>query len=269
MGQPKADICITVDVTNPGQYFACCGLLELADRLWDGAEGWFCGDGSNEFRVRTGGELDELVHHLTEVELVQLDSDDKTASRIQLAGEPFRDLRLDWWHDSWAGGKEVKVWAGTMESVRIARAMQHAMRDPRFSEPDLLNVGVVAFDPDDPSKKVEPYYFDARRAPNAHSRDVGFSPNDLGITTTAYPAVELLCLVGLQRCRPVGTEQPRVFDYFTWQEPIAPCLLPGVVSGTVRLLGGERYRFENWYRTGQRKHKAFRTAILVPMRDRS
>jgi CRISPR-associated protein Csx14 len=27
--------------TNPGQFFACCGLLELADRLWNGAEGSF------------------------------------------------------------------------------------------------------------------------------------------------------------------------------------------------------------------------------------
>ena len=27
---------IAVDPTNPGQFFACCGLLELADRLWSG-----------------------------------------------------------------------------------------------------------------------------------------------------------------------------------------------------------------------------------------
>jgi hypothetical protein len=32
---------VAVDPTNPGQFFACCGLLELADRLWPGAEGWF------------------------------------------------------------------------------------------------------------------------------------------------------------------------------------------------------------------------------------
>ena len=32
---------VNVDPTNPGQFFACCGLLELADRLWPGAEGWF------------------------------------------------------------------------------------------------------------------------------------------------------------------------------------------------------------------------------------
>src|SRR5437773_11624901 len=42
---------------------------------------------------------------------------------------------------------------------------------------------------DESGKKVEPFYFDARRAINAHSRDVGFSPNDLQLTTTAFPAV--------------------------------------------------------------------------------
>jgi len=33
---PPPSITVTVDVTNPGQFFACCGLLELADRLWPG-----------------------------------------------------------------------------------------------------------------------------------------------------------------------------------------------------------------------------------------
>ena len=29
----NANIPIPVDLTSPGQFFACCGLLELADRL--------------------------------------------------------------------------------------------------------------------------------------------------------------------------------------------------------------------------------------------
>ncbi len=37
-------ISIRIDPTNPGQFFACCGLLELADRLWASAEGWFEND---------------------------------------------------------------------------------------------------------------------------------------------------------------------------------------------------------------------------------
>lgn len=40
---------ISVTLTNPGHFFACCGALELADRLWGGAEGWF---GPRRFHVR-------------------------------------------------------------------------------------------------------------------------------------------------------------------------------------------------------------------------
>jgi CRISPR-associated protein Csb3 len=148
-----------------------------------------------------------------------------------------------------------------MESVRIARAMQLSMRNERFRSRDLLNVGLIAYDPGSPENKVEPYYFDARRGPNAHSRDVGFSPNDLKMTTTAFPAVELLCLVGLQRCLPANTKQPRIFDYYMWPTPLMPELLPPVVTGAISLPGACGYRFENWYRTGQKKHKAFRSAI--------
>ncbi|MEX0641970.1 MAG: hypothetical protein WD468_04680 [Pirellulales bacterium] len=259
MNNPEPTIRINVDATNPGQFFACCGLLELADRLWPGAEGWFQ---EQSFSIRTNGDLTTLIQTVTESELFQLDPENNTSSPIEIRS-PFRTLRLDWWHDDQSGGKELKVWAGTMESVRIARAMQQALREKCFSSPDLLNVGQIVYDPDSPEKKVEPFYFDARRGPNAHSRDVGFSPNDLHLTTTAFPAVEFLCLVGLQRCLPVKIKH-RVYDYFTWKQPISPELVRPVVAGEVPLSGVNRYRFENWYRTGQKKHKAFRSAISIP-----
>ncbi len=41
MSAPPANIAIPLDLANPGQFFACCGLLELADRLWSGTEGRF------------------------------------------------------------------------------------------------------------------------------------------------------------------------------------------------------------------------------------
>jgi len=41
MTEHTPNIAIPVDLTNPGHFFACCGLLELADRLWPGAEGLF------------------------------------------------------------------------------------------------------------------------------------------------------------------------------------------------------------------------------------
>src|SRR5688572_21502685 len=44
MSNKGPNIQIPVDLTNPGQFFACCALLELADRLRPGAEGWFTGE---------------------------------------------------------------------------------------------------------------------------------------------------------------------------------------------------------------------------------
>lgn len=259
MTNPEPTIRVNVTPTNPGQFFACCGLLELADRLWPGAEGWF---ESEEFRISCGGTLEELIHGIASAELTLIDSGDIYSGRVQI-GSPFRLLCCDWWHE--LGGrpavKDLKVWAGTMESFGIARAMQRSLIDGRFHGAGLLDVGMVVADVANPKNKKEPYYFDARRAPNAHSRDVGFSPNDLSMTTTAYPAVEFLCLVGLQRCQPARTSEPRVYDYFTWSEPLTPALLPAAVAGFLKHLGSRGYRFENWFRTGQRKHKAFRSAI--------
>ncbi|MCI0700791.1 MAG: hypothetical protein L0241_06895 [Planctomycetia bacterium] len=250
---------VNVDPTNPGQFFACCGLLELADRLWPGAEGWFCND-DPVFSVACTGTLAELVCELTATPVVLLDEDDIYSGRIELSGR-FGALRLDWWHDLGARAdiRDLKVWAGTMESYGIARAMQHTLQYPEFQTAELLYAGRIAYTPD--GDKKEPYYFDARRGPNAHSRDVGFSPNDLSMTTTAFPAVELLCLIGLQRCAPAKTAELRIYDYFTWSAPLAPALLPAAVSGLLLHIGSRGYRFENWFRTGQRKHKAFRSAI--------
>lgn len=254
---------VTVDPTNPGQFFACCGLLELAGRLWPGVEGWF-EDSDLGFNLAGTKSLAELVRAIADADLSLLDADDIYSGRVKFAvGE--QALVLDWWHE--LGGrkdaKDLKVWAGTMESYGIARAMQQAMRRNQFHSPALFNVGMVVTGSD--GKKKEPFYFDARRALNAHSRDVGFSANDLGLTTTAYPAVEFLCLVGLQRCLPKRIGDARIYDYFTWSKPLVPTLLPAAVPGLLSSAGARGYRFENWFRTGQRKHKAFRPAnSLIP-----
>lgn len=260
MSHPEPAIRVNVDVTNPGQFFACCGLLELADRLWPGAEGWF---EEVEFCVACEGTLKSLVLAIAQAAMIPLDQDNKTSTRI-LIGDPFNELQLLWWQEELSGnrdGRELKVWAGSMESFGIANAMRKALLNEQFHTPDLFNEGMVVPDPDAPGKKKEPFYFDTRRAPNSHSRDVGFSPNDLSLTTLAHPAVELLCLIGLQRGLPAKTPQPRIYDYFTWPVPITPVLVGAVASGQLRFPESRGYRFENWYRTGQKKHKAFRSSV--------
>jgi len=256
MTTPAPSFRIRVDVTNPGQFFASCGLLDLASRLTPEAVGWF---ERNLFCVSQGEKLPELLAAITGVVLEQLDPDDATASPIKIPS-PF-NVRLDWWKTNDRAVSDLKVWAGTMESFRIARAMQNAMRASDFASENLMNIGVVAYDPDDSKKKVEPFYFDARRGPNAHSRDVGFAPNDLGVTTIASPSVEFLCLVGLQRTKPVPVpKMPRVFDYHVWTRPLPATLMPAAAAGILPDSATNGYRFESWFRTGQRKHKAFLSA---------
>ncbi|MBL8810484.1 MAG: hypothetical protein JNM43_09940 [Planctomycetaceae bacterium] len=262
MNNPTPSFSVKVDPTNPGQFFACCGLLELADRLWPGTEGWF-DENARQFHLWCGEHtLTELVDAIAKAKLVHVDSADPYSSPIRV-GAPFRELDIDWWLLDQTGARDLKVWAGTMESYGIARAMQHAIRDPKFLSADLLQIGMVVTNPDDPSKKKEPFYFDARRSPNAHSLDVGFSANDLGLTSTAHPAVELLCLIGIQVARPSFTSQKRIYDYSLWSVPLTANLLLAASTGAIELPGAQTHRFENWFRTGQKKHKAFRSAVPI------
>ena len=251
MTHSDPNMTIDVNVTNPGQFFACCGLLELSDRLWPGAEGWFA---NNQFCIHAEGTLPEVWGAIVKAELDALDSDDEMASPMWL-GDPF-DLLLDWWKDENAGGRKLKVWAGSMRGVRIAQAMKTAITHAAKQEKPL-DYAAVVYDPGNPKKKVEPFYFDGRRGCNAQPIDIGFSPDSLKMTSAAYPAVEFLCLVGLQRFRPYPTNHRRVFSYWSWGTPLSPCLAAAMASGITTLTSGIKYRFENGFRTDQKKHKAF------------
>jgi hypothetical protein len=260
----ESTVRVRVDPTNPGQFFACCGLLELADRLWGGVEGWFSTGG---FSLRplagvvVGSGLRELVRAIGQAPLRQVDLDDDFSSAVEMT-DPF-DLRLDWWKDDRAGGDRLKVWAGSMRSVRIARAMQSVLQRAELQNEALLDHATVVYDTLEPDKKVEPFYFDARRGSNARPMDVGFSPDSLQMTSAAYPAVEFLCLVGLQRFRPSPTGTPRVFDYYAWRSPLAACIAPLAVCGMLSRVDNQGFRFENAFRTDQRKHKAFTAATQI------
>jgi CRISPR-associated protein Csb3 len=265
---------IHVDPTNPGQFFACCGLLELADRLWRFAEGWF---ENGAFHIRTedaSASLSKLLESARSIRLSEHDGasadqdEDKEEEDLEdetgsLAIVSPISIRLDWWED-----KSIKPWAGSMKANKIFLAMCHAI-DPLCADP--FDQGGVVFDPQlSPSpgkkqgakaKKREPFYFDARRGASAWSIDVGFSTDALKISTTAHPVVEALCFTGLQRCRPKPTETRRVFDYYAWRTPLPISIVPAAVSG---LIGdGDRYRFTIPFRTDKEMHKAFMPATPI------
>jgi CRISPR-associated endonuclease/helicase Cas3 len=252
---PTPTASLAVNPTNPGHYFACCGLFELSTRpgLFTEAVAWFERTNTGfRFHLANTSPLTELLEKITAAEISALDPSDATASPITV-GDPF-DLRLDWWKTASADTSALKVWAGTMEAPRIARAMQKAIH-LEDKERMLYNLR-IAYAPEDPTKKVEPFYFDANRGPNSDARDVGFSTNDLGLETLAAPAAEFLTLVGLQRAIPEPSGE-RLYVYHLWHKPIPIALLAAAINGLTDACPQPSYRFESWYRTSQRKHKAF------------
>ncbi len=251
---------VKVDAANPGQFFACCGLLELANRLWEGAEGGFI-DG--EFVVTPFGNhkasIELLLGAILDSELSAIEPDEPTTSPLLLEGR--FNLRVDWWRDEGGGGARFKTWAGQQKVVTIAGAMHQSLRRANKFAHDLLNFGEVLPDPDDPNKSVAPFYFDARRAGSAHNLDVGFSSDVHRIDTVSFPAVEFLCLVGLQRFR-AKAGQAGKFTYQTWpaQSALEPSLAAAVACGAVRPVGCQSYSFHFLYRT--KYLKGFLPAIL-------
>ena len=237
-----------VDLTNPGQFFGCCGVFELAQRLWPRATAHF----EKGHFVVSEGDLERLVVTTAQATLEVLEPANQTSSALRLA-EPF-GLRLDWWKVE----RGLKTWAGRMSVDRIATSLQRDL--PNTLSKGFFDDGHVVIGAD--GKKVEPYYFDGRRGATALPLDVGFSSDALSLETVAFSATEFFTLLGLQRfrpCRPSDTK-PRVYRYRAWRAPL-PVTLAALVSANVLPDEGPLFQFESAFRTDQRKHKAFSPAI--------
>lgn len=238
---------LDVDLANPGQFFGCCGVFELAQRLWPGATAHFEG---SHFLV-SDGDLKQLIEVTVQAPIEVLESVNQTSSALRLA-EPF-DLWLDWWKVE----RGLKTWAGRMSVDRIATSLQRDL--PNTLGNGFFDDGHVVVGAD--GKKVEPYYFDGRRGAAALPLDIGFSSDALSLETVAYSATEFLTLIGLQRFRPVAWKR-RVYRYRAWREPL-PVMPAALAVANVLSDEGQLFQFESAFRTDQRKHKAFSPAIPV------
>jgi CRISPR-associated protein Csb3 len=280
MSDTNASIRIPVDLTNPGQFFACCGLLELADRLWGGAEAWF---ERRHFCISTEDRSNTLTELLTETRALVFDvgddaergeeaeNDDKMpVDPIQLhwkQGTPA--ILLDWWSE-----KSIKPWAGSMNERIILRAMLDSI-DPVNADPfsDLRRVQYQSPKRGKNGKlkkaqKKEPFYFDPRRGNKSHPLDCGFSPDTHKMDAECCPTLEALCFVGLQRARPAPTGVANQSRYSAWPRISvdAPGLPPSIVgamtNGAIRVPGSTNFVFKNYFRTDHRKHKTFSVAQI-------
>jgi CRISPR-associated protein Csb3 len=262
MGVAEANIAIPVDLTNPGQFFACCGLLELADRRWPNAEisGWF---DNGTFFIRANGPeccRSAVLSEFAKTLVLQLDPSDNAASSLLLA-EPF-NLRLDWWRKvettrkesvDLDGGEQLKPWAGKQFGPLIFRLMKAAVAGAAAHDAPLDYAAAVYDSKNGKEKKktISPFYFDSRR--EGTGLDIGFSPDEQDMSVEAYPAVESLALVGLQRFRPQVDESrpPRSFLYTAWAEPLPPTIAGVAACAALRVRSLGQFRFTKPSRGGE------------------
>lgn len=232
---------VQVDPTNPGQFFACCGLFEIASRLCRSSEGWF---ESEQFTLACAVSLKEILRVVRDARLVSVDPETPTTSPL-LFPSPI-GLCLDWWLDTRAGGSTFKTWAGQQKVVSIASAMQAAIDNEALDEHSLLNTSAVLYDGE--GSKVEPFYLDARRAAQSHSLDVGFSPDAQKMLMPVFAAVEFLCLIGLQRFRPRYIRKVDHFEYCAWSVPLSVSVA-SAAAADLTASTGSRFKFQLLYRT--------------------
>ena len=259
---------VNVDPTNPGQFFACCGLLELADRLWPASEGWF---EKEYFFLHTNESVENatalslfnqlkgcaLGNTMTAQQITRLKElsamkgsmrskspglDEEKAFLEKLLREepilldaPFH-LRLDWFRDNRAAGSRFKTWAGRQSVLEIASSMKNALSAPDWGAPALE---------DCLSRTVSgcglPFNFDSDLGGQGSALDVGFSFDPLaGSTLTriesgARPCLELLAFIGLQRFRPMQLRNENRFVYSTWNRPLTPEIAAPAACGMLPL----------------------------------
>ncbi len=255
---------VNVDVTNPGQFFACCGLLELADRLWPGAEvvGAFAAQRFERSRFCISANAvfnsTDIVKNLLACERKAVDPyrpimgsngkpvvDAKKTKPVVFA-EPV-SLRLSWWLDELEGTQtEFKLWGAHLTSEGLITDMVNAIAADEVTDGTILEsrVGMTG--------RIG---LDIRSSWNA--LDEGFSPNDQNLPVDTYPSTELLAAIGLETFRPARVDGGYV--YACWSSPLPPTVARSVASGSVRVQGTSSYRFEIGARG---KFKFFNKATL-------
>jgi CRISPR-associated protein Csx14 len=248
MSEKEPNIKIPVDLTNPGQFFACCGLLELADRLWPGAEvaGWFELHPFDRatFRVTstTLFTAQLIVKTLMGCPRKSVDpvqpirgSDGKPAkdaekTRPVLIGAPV-NLKLSWWLNEVEGTQTAfKTWSANITSLGLFEDTASVV-DPESATDVRLFTTAVGM--------TGRYGFDRRSSWD--TLNTGYSPNEQGEKVDSYPTVELLAAVGLQNFCPLVVKD--MYHFIPWEHPLPTIAARAAVSGAVRTSETSPYGF--------------------------
>jgi CRISPR-associated protein Csb3 len=261
---------INVDVTNPGQFFACCGLLELSSRIDPHAMAHFengqflvAGDVQNVldrfFACNVEVDTKAVVKSEDDAEAADKKDDiDPHRGRIypMTIGDPF-NLLLDWWTGEEAQAQKLKTWTAGMRVTDLLLGF-HKNQKPIPSMREHF-AAAVRRSPDDWLREPWPI-----KEPSSFSYDSRISRNnalDLGHTEMKImafsPAIDVLTLIGLQRFRPRTVEVWTRNRYFTWCQPLPVEVAAVAALGLLPHLNGTCFEFPIKPRDAQGRFKLF------------
>lgn len=267
---------VNVDLANPGQFFACCGLFELADRLDSGKSAEACFD-EGHMRIRTGQMLGDVLDYLADCSVsntmmprerarfqeltemtvkqrkLQSGAEDEQKQLEKLVREspivlkgPI-DFTIDWFTDDFAGGSRFKTWAGRQSVLEIASAMKRPLEKWEWRDERCLSFSVAGCG--------VPFNFDSDLGAQGGALDIGFSFDPLSgssltrIETTARPVLELLAFIGLQRFRPRSIGSTNRFLYSAWKNPLPISVAGPAACGLLPVPDSLDFEFKLLYRT--------------------
>ena len=235
-----AESAIPVDLRNPGQVFACLGILEMTDVLLGDAAAafdWISGS-ETEFRVAAADAeppVERVLRFLEEARIVtrapagsanpdRWKSGWGDAPELDDPGRPFpfpdpsapatlpvvlrddigNEVALDYWGDSTklTGRDNVKYWAGARGKPGAAILLD-ALKSIRNKMLQHANNPFALSE-----AQTISFRFDWRR--DYISVQDGFSPNKhksgmTPISMVGYPLVEILAAIGMTHARPCRT----------------------------------------------------------------
>jgi len=283
MKKMEPNIQIPVDLTNPGQFFACCGLLELASRIDSNTLG--CFDGSRFYLQTEAIEfLDEFfkcsINVETSVHSSNTDDgedgdtetgEDSHRGRVfpMILDAPF-NMRLDWWMDDEAQGQKLKLWTAGQRVTDLLLGHHKNKKTKKKGQPERTVkvytpstrehfAEVVQRYPDDwlriaiPIVAPAAFSFDSRLSRN-NALDLGHFPHG---TLAFSPAIDVLCLVAFQRFRPRMIEEWNRNLYCTWCQPLPVIAAPLAAIGMFPSIIGECFEFPIKARDSQGRFKLF------------
>ncbi len=249
---------ISVNLRNPGEFLACCGLLEVAHRTRTTGQppvGYF-----KESQFNLSGSEHSIIELLSRLvsEAPLLAESDGSSDAIAPLALPTLGLRLDWWRQS-GDSKEpwrktaFKLWAGQQTSMTVWAALRDSTRV-------LIDNDAIASDRPLSCRAMLTgrFGFDPGAAWNA--LDAGFSPNEQGYDVASAPIAELLAAVGIQRVRPMPTDDRDEFEYVAWTTPLAANVVPAGACGCIPDPHAKRFRFRI---TSRGSYGCFTTATEI------